>query len=63
MKRLTGVTVVLAGVAVDWRAVRDERGPGGLLRERGLRGFWPTTIGTVVLAGIAIAFLRKIDWI
>ena len=62
MKRLTGVTVVVAGVGAiagifgmseAQTAFRFDEGPG----------FWIVTFGTVVLALLAAAILRKIDWI
>jgi magnesium transporter len=62
MKRLTGVTVVVAGIGAvagifgmseAQTAFRLDEGPG----------FWLVTAGTILLAGTAVAFLRKIDWI
>jgi magnesium transporter len=62
MKRLTGVTVVVAGIGAvggifgmseAQYAFRLEEGPG----------FWIVAFGSFVLAGLAVAALRKIDWI
>ena len=62
MKRLTGVTVVVAGVGAvggifgmseAQTAFRLDEGPG----------FWVVAVGSLVLAGLAAAALRKIDWI
>ena len=62
MKRLTGVTVVVAGIGAvagifgmseAQTAFRFDEGPG----------FWIVTLGSLVLAGLAVAALRRIDWI
>lgn len=62
MKRLTGVTVVVAGVGAiggifgmseAQAAFRFDEGPG----------FWIVAFGSLVLALLAVAVLRKIDWI
>jgi magnesium transporter len=62
MKRLTGVTVVVAGIGAVGGifgmseaqfAFRLDEGPG----------FWVVAFGSLVLAGIAVAALRRIDWI
>jgi magnesium transporter len=62
MKRLTGVTVVVAGVGAigglfgmseAQYAFRLDEGPG----------FWIVVFGSLVFAALAAAFLRKIDWI
>jgi magnesium transporter len=62
MKRLTGVTVVVAGVGAlagifgmseAQNAFRWEEGPG----------FWIVTFGCLVVAAGAAAVLRRIDWI
>jgi Mg2+ and Co2+ transporter CorA len=62
MKRLTGVTVILAGVgAIAGIFGMSEAGSALAGGEAG--GFWLVTIGTVLGAGGALAFLRRIDWI
>ena len=62
MKRLTGVTVVVAGVGAIGGifgmseaqfAFRGDEGPG----------FWIVSVGSLVLAAAAAIFLRRIDWI
>jgi magnesium transporter len=62
MKRLTGVTVILAGIgAVAGIFGMSEAGTAFNGREAG--GFWLVTIGVVLLAVVAAALLRRIDWI
>ena len=62
MKRLTGVTVILAGIgAVAGIFGMSEAGTALGGKEAG--GFWAITAFVVVLAGIAAVVLRKIDWI
>ncbi|HEX7495259.1 MAG TPA: CorA family divalent cation transporter [Candidatus Limnocylindrales bacterium] len=62
MKRLTGVTVVVAGIGAiggifgmseAQNAFRLDEGPG----------FWIVTVGSLFIAGVAAAVLHKIDWI
>ena len=62
MKRLTGVTVVVAGIGAiggifgmseAQYAFRAQEGPG----------FWIVIVGSLTLAAIAAMVLRKIDWI
>jgi magnesium transporter len=62
MKRLTGVTVVVAGIGAvagifgmseAQAAFRLDEGPG----------FWIVTLGSLALAGLAVTVLRKADWI
>lgn len=57
MKRLTGVTVILAGVG----AIAGIFGMSEATVETGT--FWGVTIGIVALAVAAAGFLRRIDWI
>jgi magnesium transporter len=62
MKRLTGVTVVVAGVgAVAGIFGMSEAGSAFAGLEAG--GFWIVTFGTIVLAAIVALVLRRIDWI
>jgi len=62
MKRLTGVTVVVAGVgAVAGIFGMSEAGSAFAGLEAG--GFWIVTIGTMVLAALVALILRRIDWI
>ena len=62
MKRLTGVTVVVAGIGAiggifgmseAQNAFRLDEGPG----------FWIVTAGSLLLAAVAAGVLHKIDWI
>ena len=62
MKRLTGVTVILAGIG----AIAGIFG----MSEAGLAfsggeavGFWAVTVATVAVAGLVALVLRRIDWI
>ena len=62
MKRLTGVTVVLAGIAaIGGLFGMSEAGPAFGGQEP--NGFWIVVIASIVLAGISIAVLRRIDWL
>ena len=62
MKRLTGVTVILAGIgAIAGIFGMSEAGAAFQGAEAG--GFWFVTLFTVLLAGSAAALLRKIGWI
>ncbi len=57
MKRLTGVTVILAGIG----AIAGIFGMSEAHTEAG--NFWLVTGGIVGLAALAAVFLRRIDWI
>jgi magnesium transporter len=62
MKRLTGVTVILAGIgAVAGLFGMSEATPAFA----GLEGFgfYAITVGAIVLGVVAVVFLRRIDWI
>ena len=62
MKRLTGVTVILAGIgAVAGIFGMSEAGAAFQGAEAG--GFWLVTLFVIVVAVAAAALLRKIDWI
>jgi magnesium transporter len=62
MKRLTGVTVILAGIgAVAGIFGMSEAGAAFTGAEAG--GFWIVTIVVVLLAIAAAAVLRRFDWI
>jgi magnesium transporter len=62
MKRLTGVTVILAGIgAVAGLFGMSEAGAAVGGAEAG--GFWVVTGAVAAAAAVALAFLRKIDWI
>ena len=62
MKRLTGVTVVLAGVgALGGLFGMSEAGPA--LAGQELTGFWIVVLVSLVLGAIAVGVLRWIDWV
>jgi magnesium transporter len=62
MKRLTGVTVVLAGIAaIGGLFGMSEAGPAFDGREAA--GFWVVVVASVVLGAVAVGFLRKIEWL
>jgi magnesium transporter len=62
MKRLTGVTVVLAGIAaLGGLFGMSEAGPA--LAGQEPLGFWIIVVGSIILGAIAVWFLRRIDWL
>jgi magnesium transporter len=62
MKRLTGVTVVLAGIgALGGLFGMSEAGPAFAGQE--MAGFWLVVIVSIVLGAMAVGFLRWIDWV
>ena len=62
MKRLTGVTVVLAGIAaIGGLFGMSEAGPAFAGGEAA--GFWIVVVASVVLGVVAVGFLRKIEWL
>jgi len=62
MKRLTGVTVILAGVgAIAGIFGMSEAGTAFSGSEAG--GFWLVTGASIAMAVVAVAVLRRIDWI
>jgi magnesium transporter len=62
MKRLTAVTVILAGIAaLGGLFGMSEAGPAFAGQEG--PGFWVIIAGSVVLGIIAIGFLRRIRWL
>jgi magnesium transporter len=62
MKRLTGVTVVVAGVGAIAGIFGMSEAQTAFKLDEGL-GFWLVTAASLALAGAAAAYLRKIDWI
>ena len=62
MKRLTGVTVVLAGIGAIGGLFGMSQATPALSGQEGF-GFWSITIATIVIAGIVIAVLRRIGWV
>ena len=62
MKRLTGVTVILAGIgAVGGIFGMSEA--GSALAGQESAGFWVVTAVAIIGAGLAVAVLRRIGWI
>ena len=62
VKRLTGVTVIVAGIgAVAGIFGMSEAGPA--LAGLELSGFYVVTAAIVIAAGIAAVVLRRIGWI
>ncbi|MCU0506141.1 MAG: magnesium transporter CorA family protein [Chloroflexi bacterium] len=62
MKRLTGVTVILAGVAAIG-GIFGMSEAGAALEGGEHTGFWIVTAIIVLFAGLTAAVLRRIDWI
>ena len=62
MKRLTGVTVILAGIGAIAGIFGMSEAGAAVAGQEGT-GFWAITALTVAFAGGAAVFLRKIDWI
>ena len=62
MKRLTGVTVILAGVGAV-AGIFGMSEAGAALGGAEAAGFWLVTAFTFALAIMAAVFLRRIDWI
>jgi magnesium transporter len=62
MKRLTGVTVILAGMGAV-AGIFGMSEAGALVSNGEPTGFWLTTGVIVVAAILAAVFLRRIDWI
>ena len=62
MKRLTGVTVIVAGVGAI-AGIFGMSEAGAALGGAEASGFWLITAFTLAMAGVAAVVLRKIDWI
>ena len=62
MKRLTGVTVIVAGIGAI-AGIFGMSEAGAAFAGKEAIGFWGVTVVTVLLALLAAAVLRKIDWI
>jgi magnesium transporter len=62
MKRLTGVTVILAGIGAVAGVFGMSEAGAAFAGSEGI-GFWIVTAGIVIVAVGAMAFLRRIDWI
>jgi magnesium transporter len=62
MKRLTGVTVVVAGIGAVGGIFGMSEAQAAFRLDEG-PGFWIVTAGCVLLAGLAAVILHKLDWI
>jgi magnesium transporter len=62
MKRLTGVTVILAGLGA-WAGIFGMSEAGSALSGQEQGGFWLVTVAGVMVAAAAAGFLRRIDWL
>ncbi len=62
MKRLTGVTVILAGIGAV-AGVFGMSEAGAVLRGREPSGFWVVLLLVAIGAVLTAAVLRRIDWI
>jgi magnesium transporter len=62
MKRLTGITVVLAGIGAIGGIFGMSEATSAFRGGEGA-GFWLVTAAIIALALLAVAFLRRIDWI
>jgi len=62
MKRLTGVTVLLAGIGAI-AGIFGMSEAGNALRGGEASGFWVVALLTVAIAGLAAIVLRRINWI
>ncbi len=62
MKRLTGVTVVVAGIGAVAGIFGMSEAQTAFRLDEGF-GFWVVTAGCVALAGLAVWVLHRIDWI
>jgi magnesium transporter len=62
MKRLTGVTVILAGIGAIGGIFGMSQATPALGGQEGF-GFWFVTLASVVAGAAAAVFLRRIDWI
>ena len=62
MKRLTGVTVILAGIGAI-AGIFGMSEAGAALGGAEAGGFWTVTAIVLAMAGAAAVLLRRIDWI
>lgn len=62
MKRLTGVTVVLAGIGAVGGLFGMSQATPAFAGQEGF-GFWAVTVATIVVAGVVVAILRRIGWV
>jgi magnesium transporter len=62
MKRLTGVTVIVAGVGAI-AGIFGMSEAGAAFKGAEAFGFWAVTAGVVLVSAVAAVILRRIDWI
>lgn len=62
MKRLTGVTVVLAGIGAVGGIFGMSQATPAIAGQEGF-GFYSVTVLTVIVAAIAVSVLRRIGWV
>lgn len=62
MKRLTGITVILAGIGA-FAGIFGMSEAGSAFRFGEAPGFWIVTLGITGLAVLIVLVLRRIDWI
>src|ERR1035437_9560873 len=62
MKRLTGVTVVVAGIGAIGGIFGMSEAQSAFRLDEG-PGFWIVALASLILAGLAAAVLHRIDWI
>jgi magnesium transporter len=62
MKRLTGVTVIVAGIGAVAGIFGMSEATTAFAGQEGF-GFWFVTLASVVAAGVLAVVLRRIDWI
>jgi magnesium transporter len=62
MKRLTGVTVVLAGIGAVGGIFGMSQATPAFAGQEGF-GFWALTVAMVAIAGVVVAILRRIGWV
>ena len=62
MKRLTGVTVILAGIGAVGGIFGMSEATAAFAGQEGF-GFWFVAVASVVAASVLAVVLRRIDWI
>ena len=62
MKRLTGVTVIVAGIGAVGGIFGMSQATPALAGQEGF-GFWFVTVASIVAASVVTIVLRRIDWI
>ena len=62
MKRLTGVTVIVAGIGAI-AGIFGMSEAGAAFKGAEAFGFWAVTTGTILISAVAALILHRIDWI